>query len=124
MKAIHLVSCGSAKQAFKEANVDIPILIDNEDVLIKVHAFGLNFADIMARKGLYRATPPLPAILGYEVIGEVIKVHDQSHDYLVRKRVLSLTRFGGYAEYVKSNISTIKEVPSIISDGQALALAT
>lgn len=124
MKAIHLVSYGSAKQAFKEANVDIPILIDNEDVLIKVHAFGLNFADIMARKGLYRATPPLPAILGYEVIGEVIKVHDQSHDYLVGKRVLSLTRFGGYAEYVKSNISTIKEVPSIISDGQALALAT
>ena len=74
MKAIHLVSYGSAKQAFREANVNIPILIDNEDVLIKVHAFGLNFADIMARKGLYRATPPLPAILGYEVILSLIHI--------------------------------------------------
>ena len=124
MKAIHLVSYGPAKQAFKEAEVDIPVLGGKDDVLIKVHAFGLNFADIMARKGLYRATPPLPAILGYEVIGEIIKVHDQSYDYLVGKRVLALTRFGGYAEFVKSNILSVKEVPSIISDGQALALAT
>ena len=124
MKAIHLVKYGPAKQAFKQVEVDIPVLKTKDDVLIKVHAFGLNFADIMARKGLYRATPPLPAILGYEIIGEVINVHDKSHDYLVGKRVLALTRFGGYAEYVKSNIFSVKEIPSSISDGQALALAT
>ena len=75
MKAIQLVKYGPAKTAFKTAEVPTPKLNNKEDILIKVHAFGLNFADIMARKGLYRAAPDLPAILGYEVVGEVVKVN-------------------------------------------------
>ena len=124
MKAIQLIKYGSSINAFKTAEIPTPLLSEKEEVLIKVHAFGLNFADVMARKGLYRAAPDLPAVLGYEVVGEVIKVNDAENDYLIGKRVLCLTRFGGYAEFVKSKKSIIKIIPSSLSDGQALALAT
>ena len=64
---------GEAKTAFKNSTVALPKLVDNDSVLIKVHGFGINFADVMARKGLYSAAPNLPAILGYEVVGVVEK---------------------------------------------------
>ena len=124
MKAIQLVKYGPAKTAFKTAEVPTPKLNNKEDVLIKVHAFGLNFADIMARKGLYRAAPDLPAILGYEVVGEVVKVNDKENNHLIGKKVLSLTRFGGYAEFVQSTSLSISLIPDFLSDGEALALAT
>jgi NADPH:quinone reductase-like Zn-dependent oxidoreductase len=41
------------------------------EVRIAVHAAGLNFADTMARVGLYPAAPKPPCVLGYEVAGEV-----------------------------------------------------
>ena len=56
MKAIQLIKYGSSKDSFEINEIPIPNLINMEDVLIKVHAFGINFADVMARKGLYRAS--------------------------------------------------------------------
>ena len=53
MKVIQLVKYGSAQKAFKTTELPIPELVNHNDVLIKVEAFGLNFADVMARKGLY-----------------------------------------------------------------------
>ena len=94
MKAIHLVKYGEAKTAFKNSTVALPKLVDNDSVLIKVHGFGINFADVMARKGLYSAAPNLPAILGYEVVGVVEKVNNQKNNHLIGKRVVALTRFG------------------------------
>jgi NADPH2:quinone reductase len=52
MKAIQLIKYGSSKDSFEINEIPIPNLINMEDVLIKVHAFGINFADVMARKGL------------------------------------------------------------------------
>ena len=99
MKAIQLIKYGSSKDSFEINEIPVPNLINKEDVLVKVHAFGINFADIMARKGLYRASPALPAVLGYEVVGIVEKTKDPKNNHLVGKRVLALTRFGGYAHY-------------------------
>ena len=124
MKAIQLIKYGSADKAFRSAEVSKPKLQSEDDVLVKVHAFGLNFADVMARKGLYRAAPPIPAVLGYEVIGEVVEVKSTNHQSLIGKRVVALTRFGGYAEYACTKISGLVEVPNQINDGEALALAT
>jgi NADPH2:quinone reductase len=124
MKAIQLVKYGSAKTAFKTAKVPTPKLVNKEDILIKVQAFGLNFADVMARKGLYKAAPALPAILGYEIVGEVVKVNDDVNNNLIGKRVLSLTRFGGYAEFIQSTSSSISILSDFLSNGEALALAT
>src|SRR5260370_7638194 len=44
----------------------------DDQILIKVAASGVNFADIMARLGLYPDAPKPPCVVGYEVAGEVV----------------------------------------------------
>ena len=45
-------------------------------VRVRVKASGINFADILARMGLYPDSPKLPAVVGYEVAGVVDGVGD------------------------------------------------
>ena len=125
MKAFQLVKYGApSSSVFKEVDVEKPTLSKDNELLVKVHAFGLNYADVMARKGLYKAAPPLPCVLGYEVIGEIVSVKNTKNKKWIGKRVLAMTRFGGYAEYAKTVINGIVEIPKEISNGAALALAT
>ncbi len=70
------------------------------EVLIRVEASGINFADIMARQGLYPDAPPLPAVVGYEVAGVIEAVGEGVTDMKVGDDVLAMTRFGGYASHV------------------------
>ncbi|MEI7706003.1 MAG: medium chain dehydrogenase/reductase family protein [Deltaproteobacteria bacterium] len=69
-------------------------------VRIAVRAAGLNFADLMARMGLYPDAPKLPAVVGYEVSGVVDEVGPGVSSPAVGDRVLALVRFGGQAEKV------------------------
>lgn len=124
MKAIQLIKYGDAHTAFQTNEVPIPQLKSSDSVLIKVQAFGINFADVMARKGLYRAAPNLPAILGYEVVGTVERVNSNFNENLIGKRVLAMTRFGGYAEYSVASSKGIIEIQDQLPNGHALALAT
>src|SRR3954453_18438176 len=68
------------------------------EVRIAVKAAGINFADLMARAGVYPDAPPPPSVVGYEVGGEVESVGDGVEDFSVGDRVMAGTRFGGYAE--------------------------
>jgi NADPH2:quinone reductase len=52
----------------------VPSELKGNEILVRVHAFGLNFADVSARKGQYQDAPPFPFIPGYEVSGEVVAV--------------------------------------------------
>ena len=123
MRAAVLVKQGNAKEAFEIREVENPTL-GEFDVLIQAEGFGLNFADVMARNGLYKAAPPLPSILGYDMVGKVIKVNSPKAEHLLGKRVVAMTRFGGYAELAKTDYRAC----AIISDGmdmtKAAALAT
>src|SRR6516165_6301167 len=65
------------------------------EVRIAVRAAGVNFADIMARLGLYPDAPPLPAVVGYEVAGVVDAVGTGSVAFQPGDRVFAFTRFGG-----------------------------
>src|SRR3954453_8321911 len=69
-------------------------------VLVRVRAAGLNFADLMARQGLYPDAPDLPAVLGYEVAGEVEDVGEGVEEHAPGDRVMAPSRFGGYSEVV------------------------
>src|SRR5712691_5043729 len=69
------------------------------EVQIRVRASGINFADIMARLGLYPDAPKLPAVVGYEVAGDIDAV-GEGVTRVVGERVLALTRFGGYSDVV------------------------
>ena len=70
------------------------------EIKIRVKASGINFADILARKGLYPDAPKLPCVIGYEVSGVVENVGEGVTEFDVGQEVLALTRFGGYAETV------------------------
>src|SRR6059058_2355428 len=71
-----------------------------DQLLIRVKAAGLNFADILARQGLYPDGPPKPCVMGYEVSGIVDAVGDGVDQNLIGKAVIAMTRFGGQAELV------------------------
>jgi len=68
------------------------------EVRIAVRAFGLNFAELMASNGLYPDAPKLPAILGYEIAGEIDAVGEGVDASRVGERVVALTHFGGHAQ--------------------------
>src|SRR5829696_1283288 len=70
------------------------------EVRIAVKASGINFADTMARQGLYPDAPKPPCVLGYEVAGEIEAVGDGVDSLKVGDRVMAGTRFGGHAELV------------------------
>lgn len=70
------------------------------DVLVAVEAAGVNFADVLARQGIYPDAPPLPAVVGYEVAGTVSAVGPGAVSVAVGDDVIALTRFGGYSSHV------------------------
>jgi NADPH:quinone reductase-like Zn-dependent oxidoreductase len=67
------------------------------EVRIEVKAAGVNFADLMARIGVYPDAPPLPGVVGYEVAGIIDAVGEGVDPSRVGERVAALTRFGGYS---------------------------
>ena len=93
-------------------------------VLIKVDAFGLNYADIMARQGLYRECPPLPCVIGYDVEGRIDQVADDVSGFKKGDRVFGLTRFGGYAQYAVTQAQAVSHMPEEAPIGTGCALAT
>ena len=70
------------------------------EVRIAVRAAGINFADTMARVGLYPDAPKPPCVMGYEVAGEIESVGEGVSEHAVGDRVFAGTRFGGQAELV------------------------
>jgi NADPH2:quinone reductase len=93
-------------------------------VLIRCEGFGLNYADVMAVKGLYRDAPPPPCVLGYEVVGRVEGPGDGVPAELLGKRVVAMTRFGGYAELAVTDHRALAVIPDHMPLGEAAALAT
>jgi len=91
MKAIYLVRKGPPEKAFEFRDVEIPAYSDKE-VLIKVEGFGLNFADLVAREGMYRMRPPMPFIPGYDVVGSIEACGTNVYDLKKGDRVTALTR--------------------------------
>lgn len=70
------------------------------EVRVRVRAAGLNFAEMMARKGLYPDAPPPPLVAGYEVAGVVDALGEGVRSFRLGDRVGAMVRFGGHAEAV------------------------
>lgn len=120
MKGIFLIKKGNAQSAFELRDLKLRNPIEDE-VLIAVEAFGLNYADVMARNGLYREAPQFPFVAGYEVVGLVEQA--PGNEDLIGKRVVAFTRFGGYATHVITSKMAIAEIGNADAS-EALALAT
>lgn len=92
------------------------------EVRIRVRAAGINFADVMARAGLYPDAPKPPCVVGYEVAGEIDAVGPGVEGHAPGDRVLAGTRFGGYAELAVAPASAVVALPDGWSFEEGAAL--
>lgn len=123
MEAMVLVRNGAPETAFERRELPDPELGEG-DVRIAVTHFGLNFADCMARIGVYQDAPPLPAVLGYEVVGHIEAVGAGVTTVKEGDRVVGFTRFGGYATRAVTPASGVVRIGDDHDAGQALGLPT
>src|SRR3954467_13233572 len=111
MRAVVNTSHGDTSVLRVEDRPD-PVARDGE-VIVEVKAAGLNFADVMARMGLYPDAPKPPMVMGYEVAGEIAGTGE---------RVIAGTRFGGQAERVAVRRDATIPLPESLSFAQGAAI--
>lgn len=92
------------------------------EVRVRVRAAGINFADLLARQGLYPDAPKLPAVVGYEVAGVVDQVGAGVSDLAVGDRVLGMPRFGGYTDTLVVPAGQALRMPEAMSFEEGAAL--
>jgi NADPH:quinone reductase-like Zn-dependent oxidoreductase len=92
------------------------------EVRIDVAASGINFADVMARMGLYPDAPKTPCVVGYEVAGSVAEVGDGVTGASAGDRVMAGTEFGGYSSQVVVPVDQIIPLPDNLSFEQGAAV--
>ena len=90
------------------------------EVRIAVRAAGVNFADIMARLGLYPDAPAPPLVVGYEVAGVIDAVGPGVTTLRVGDRVLALTRFGGYASAAVTSRPSLRTACRGVATGRSV----
>ncbi|MDJ0783115.1 MAG: NAD(P)H-quinone oxidoreductase [Desulfosarcinaceae bacterium] len=95
---------------------------DEGEVLIQVHAAGVNRPDILQRRGLYAPPPDASPILGLEVAGEVMAVGKGVSQWSPGDAVCALTNGGGYAEMVTVPGGQVLPVPGGLPLTAAAAL--
>src|SRR5215212_5837541 len=91
-------------------------------VLIDVRAAGLNFAEVMARMGLYPDAPKPPCVVGYEVAGTVAAVGPGVDDVSPGDRVMAGVQFGGHAEQVVAKAADVVPLPDELSFEEGAAI--
>jgi NADPH:quinone reductase-like Zn-dependent oxidoreductase len=94
-------------------------------ILVRVRAIGLNFADVFGRLGVYPNTPPPPFVPGLEFSGDVVAVAPDVSKFTGRERVMGYCRLGSHAEYVALGVHYAAPVPQNMTYEEAAAfLAT
>jgi NADPH:quinone reductase-like Zn-dependent oxidoreductase len=92
------------------------------ELRIRVRAAGVNFADVLARLGLYPDAPRPPVVVGYEVAGQIDGIGRTVTGFSEGDRVVALTRFGGYADTVVVPAGQVFHFPEELSDSEAAAV--
>lgn len=93
-----------------------------DEVLVKVHAFGINRPDILQRQGLYPMPPGVTQVPGLEVAGDVVAVGAEVTQFKLGDKVCGLTNGGGYAEYCVVPQSQTLHIPENVSFVEAAAI--
>jgi NADPH:quinone reductase-like Zn-dependent oxidoreductase len=91
-------------------------------VRIAVAAAGVNFADVMARIGVYPDAPKPPCVIGYEVAGTILELGDGVEGLSHGQRVVAGTRFEGYASQVTVPANDVVALPDELSFEQGAAI--
>ncbi len=121
MRAIFIERYGAPEQSLVLKEVPVP-KPQTSEVLIKIHAIGINFADVLKRYGIYPTTKKLPYTPGFEVSGTVEALGPEAPSFQRGQRVLALLSDGGYAEYVAAPAQRVIPIPDSMSFADAVAL--
>jgi NADPH:quinone reductase len=120
MKAIRVHELGGAeKLTLEEIEKPTP---KPDEVLIKVAAAGINYADTMMRSGNYLTKPDLPFTLGYEAAGTIETAGENVSHLSVGQRVLATVSSGGYAEFATAKANQVIPIPDELGFGESTAL--
>ncbi len=92
------------------------------EVLIKVHAAGINRPDVLQRLGKYPVPPGASSLPGLEVAGEIVDGDLDGSDFKKGDLVCALVQGGGYAEYCAAPLAQCLPVPQGLSALEAATL--
>ena len=120
MRAIEIVEFGGAEN-LRVCECAVPVAKEGE-MLIRVHAAGVNRPDILQRMGLYAVPAGASALPGLEVAGEVVGGDLQGSPFQLGDKVCALVQGGGYAEYCVAPIAQCLPVPAGLSMIEAASL--
>ncbi|HVF34141.1 MAG TPA: NAD(P)H-quinone oxidoreductase [Candidatus Saccharimonadia bacterium] len=118
MAAIAVRDGKGGADALHAVEVPTPVPAPGE-ILVRVHAAGVNRPDVLQREGAYPPPPGAPATLGLEVAGEVVVA---SGRWQVGDRVCALLGGGGYAGYASVDARHALPIPAALSWIEAAAL--
>lgn len=120
MRAVEITAPGGPEVLLPTACA-VPT-IRPQEVLIAVHAAGVNRPDCLQRAGLYVVPPDASPLPGLEVAGEVAAVGAEVTRWQVGDRVVALTHGGGYAEYCAVHADHCLHWPEALSAVEAAGL--
>src|SRR5437870_525570 len=120
MRAVVITKHGGPGVLAVEEHPDPPI--GAGEVRIAVAAAGINFADVLARVGLYPDAPKPPCVIGYEVAGTVLELGAGVERLSHGQRVLAGTLFGGYASQAVVPASDVVPLPDELTFEQGAAI--
>ncbi len=109
MKAVLCKAYGPASSLVLEETTD-PVAKPN-DVVIDIHAAGVNFPDTLIIEGKYQVKPPFPFSPGGEASGVVASVGEKVKHLKPGDRVMALTGFGGFAEKIAVDAMRVLPMP-------------
>ena len=122
MHAVVITAYGGV-EGIDVQEVETPTPPSADRVRVRVHAAGLNRADILQRRGHYPAPPGYPEnIPGMEFAGEVESIGDAVHTWKVGDRVFGITGGGAQAEFVVVPESNLARIPPELDWVQAGAM--
>jgi putative PIG3 family NAD(P)H quinone oxidoreductase len=120
MRVIEITEPGGV-EVLRLAERPLPVPRSGE-VLIRVHAAGVNRPDILQRRGLYPPPPGASDLPGLEVAGEIAVLGPDAGGWSVGDRVCALVTGGGYAEYCNADSPLCLPIPEGLSTVAAASL--
>ena len=98
----------SRKTCYKDIPIPKP---SKQQVRIKIEACGVNFPDTLIIENKYQYKPDLPFSPGGEVAGIIDELGDEVTNYSVGEKVMAMTLFGGFSEYIVVNADALLRIP-------------
>jgi NADPH2:quinone reductase len=120
MTAIAITAPGGP-EVLRPVRLPVPVPGAGE-VLVRVHAAGVNRPDVLQRKGAYPPPPGAPDTPGLEIAGEIVALGDGARRFETGDRICALVPGGGYAEYALVHEDNALPVPGGLSLQEASAL--